>query len=36
MNFGFYVILAAQFFWLQSDNEPVNNALYTLGSAKKI
>jgi len=36
MNLGFYIILAAQFFWLRPDNETVFNVLRTLASAERI
>jgi len=35
MNRGFYTILAAQFFWLRPDDEPVFNVLRTLACAEK-
>ena len=35
MNFGFYIILAAQFFWLRPDNEPAFNVLRTLAFAER-
>jgi hypothetical protein len=34
VNRGFYTILAAQFFWLWPDDEPVFNALRALASTE--
>jgi hypothetical protein len=35
MNPGFYIILAAQFFWLRPDSVAAFNVLRTLASAER-